>query len=240
MAIFRKPDRSLDFRWNIVSLGIEFKTPKEQEKTNPAVNLLEEYTKSVRDKDLQSRFPQVLHPVQARFWDPTDPQKFRFHPSYVGSDRCKTCHPSEFEVWDSSKHTKGFETLIEHPRAKPPHNRQFDPECIVCHTTGFGYRTGYVDEKRTPHLKGVGCENCHGPGSLHIESPNNKEYALAMTPWKVDPTDSLKKKSVENKVFEMCFKCHDTDNDHNFDFDKRWKAIAHGPSVKKNDKKSGN
>ena len=233
VALFRKPDGGLDYRWDLVSMGIEFKTPKELQSTNSAVKLLEDYTKDVKDKDFLSKFPRGLHPMQSRFWDATDPLKFRFDPSYIGSDRCKTCHESEFEVWDSSKHPKGWETLIEHERAKPPHNRQFDTECVICHTTGFGYRTGYITEKQTPHLKGVGCENCHGPGSLHVSEPKNKEYQLAMTPWKTDHSDSLKVKAVENKVFTMCFKCHDTDNDHDFDFAKRWKAIAHGPSVKK-------
>jgi hypothetical protein len=233
MALFRKADGGFDFRWDLVSMAVEFKTPKEMQTTNSMIKLLEEYTKDVKDKDFLSKFPQVMHPMQAQFWDATDPLKFRFHPSYIGSERCKGCHESEFEVWDSSKHPKGFETLIEHERAKPPHNRQFDTECIVCHTTGFGYQTGYVNEKQTPHLKGVGCENCHGPGSLHAMNPNNKDYYLALTPWKTDRGDSLAKKAVENKVYAMCFKCHDTDNDAHFDFDKRWKAIAHGPSVKK-------
>jgi len=45
-----------------------------------------------------------------------------------------------------------------------------DPECVICHVVGMDRETGYINEERTPHLKDVGCESCHGPGSEHIRS----------------------------------------------------------------------
>jgi len=47
---------------------------------------------------------------------------------------------------------------------------EYDPECVVCHVVGMQYQTGYISPAKTPELKDVGCENCHGPGSEHFRS----------------------------------------------------------------------
>ncbi len=222
MGLFRNAAGGLDYHWDLVPLGKEFATAKDLQKSNPSVQLLEDYTKEVKDKDMMGRFPQVPHPLQARF----------ANVKYVGSDACKNCHAAEWNVWNASRHAAAIETLSENPKAYPPHNRRFDAECLICHTTGLGYDTGFTSEKKTPHLVGVGCETCHGPGSAHAANQNNKDLTLAMSPWKVNKKDSVETKAVENRVFAMCIKCHDMDNDHDFDF-KKWKKIAHGAGANK-------
>ena len=53
--------------------------------------------------------------------------------------------------------------------------RTRDPECITCHATGWDpqqfarYDAAFVDMESTPQLAGSQCENCHGPGSTHVE-----------------------------------------------------------------------
>jgi nitrate/TMAO reductase-like tetraheme cytochrome c subunit len=98
---------------------------------------------------------------------------------YVGSKYCKLCHDYEYEKWMASKqvfipglskqaspdsrHAGAFATLEKV-------NSEYDPECVVCHVVGMQYQTGYISPTKTPELKDVGCENCHGPGSEHLRS----------------------------------------------------------------------
>ena len=84
---------------------------------------------------------------------------------YVGSEACKTCHLEEFDQWSHSSHAAAFNTLLTV-------GRQFYPECVSCHVTGFGYETGYrINTPERNHLAEVGCETCHGPGKKHVNTP---------------------------------------------------------------------
>lgn len=82
---------------------------------------------------------------------------------YVGSASCEHCHSYEYEKWSEKAHADAFATLIEVGSDR-------DPECVICHVIGMDRDSGFVTEEQTPHLKDVGCENCHGPGSAHIAS----------------------------------------------------------------------
>ena len=108
----------------------------------------------------------------------------------------------------------------------------FDPECLSCHVTGWDpqeyirYRTGFLnkefaetEEQLSLHsrLAGNQCENCHGPGSRHIELIEAGEEDLA-------------KKEVAVTLEEaksICYRCHDSDNSPEFDFDTYWPKIEH-------------
>ena len=84
---------------------------------------------------------------------------------YVGSEACKTCHPEVSDQWMHSSHAAAFNTLLTV-------GRQFYPECVSCHVTGFGYETGYrINTPERNHLAEVGCETCHGPGKKHVNTP---------------------------------------------------------------------
>ena len=58
----------------------------------------------------------------------------------------RKCHPAAFDVWKDSGHAHATETLT---RLNPP--RQFDPECLSCHVTGWDpqqyvpFQTGFCD-----------------------------------------------------------------------------------------------
>lgn len=82
---------------------------------------------------------------------------------YVGSESCSTCHEYEYEKWSSRAHAHAFAILERVGSA-------FDPECVICHVVGAEYEGGFISASDTPHLRNVGCENCHGPGSEHINT----------------------------------------------------------------------
>ena len=222
-GIFREPNGAMTLKYNQVKLDDEFETSKDKADDSPVMKLLEGYTKEVKDKKLINQWPRVAHEMQVKF-----PKE---KVAYVGSEACNKCHNVEYQIWDASKHADAFKAL---ETAKRPSNRQFDGECVRCHVIGFGYETGYLDEQRTPNLKNVGCENCHGPGSLHVKDSKNEAYQLAMSPWKRKKEDRLPDNKVEIAIDgSTCQKCHDLDNDPYFKFKDFWPKIAHGPSVKK-------
>jgi hypothetical protein len=86
---------------------------------------------------------------------------------YAGSASCKACHTYEYEKWSKKKHADAYATLEKVGSA-------YDPECVVCHSVGMRYESGFGTPAKTPQLKDVGCENCHGPGSEHIETAGEK------------------------------------------------------------------
>jgi hypothetical protein len=131
--------------------------------------------------------------------------------TYIGAEACQKCHPKTYEKWTTTKHARAFEPLLN-----PKRNRVYDAECISCHTTGFGYNSGWVSAEKTPLLKGNQCENCHGPASLHASEPDNAAYRqkMHMTAEEADRTN-------------FCTKCHDLDNDHTYSFAARYAQIFH-------------
>jgi predicted CXXCH cytochrome family protein len=79
--------------------------------------------------------------------------------TYVGVDNCRMCHIGIYKSWRQKPHARAYDLLVA---AKQEKNEQ----CLKCHTTGYG-TGGFVDAEKTPGLKGVTCEACHGPGSEH-------------------------------------------------------------------------
>lgn len=213
-----KTDNPFDFgQYELVPLGPEFETPQGKEAQNPIHDVLQRFAEEIKRDDYLARFPQTRHVVQVTFPEAT----------YVGSQKCKSCHKHAYKIWDDSPHPHAYDDLAN--KATRPTLRQFDGECVVCHVTGFQYLTGYRNEQKTPHLRGVGCESCHGPGSEHIKDKNNAALHSLMNPWhpaKEDETE-LDKTRRMNLVDQFCQKCHDTDNDVNWDFAKKYPRIIH-------------
>jgi len=231
-----KTDKGLDLRYQLVPMGEEFLTPEkpEAEKDNAMLKLLEAYAAEVKKEDFLGQATKKRPPHVAAIKNPAANLKF------VGSDACKKCHAGEFAIWSAHPHSKAYEALEK--KATRPGLRNFDPECIVCHTTGFEYDTGFKNKTDTPALLNNGCENCHGPGSGHVEKPKDKDLLKAMMPWKLNAEDKLPSKEIlekfgkldplergkvevpaaqqrlVNAISGMCMKCHDGDNDPKFDF----------------------
>ncbi len=118
---------------------------------------------------------------------------------YAGNASCKTCHTSEYASWKKTKHSHAYHTLVEKGHEK-------DPDCLTCHTVGFGFQTGFISEPQTPTLADVGCENCHGVGGNHVKNPQ----------------PGYGKVTKAN-----CLTCHTTENSPNFDYDVYFPKILH-------------
>lgn len=90
--------------------------------------------------------------------------------SYVGVEACGSCHTDELKVWNASPHAKAYETL----QAK---HVEYNLECVGCHVTGYG-KPGGSTVTHVAKLEDVGCEVCHGPGSLHVEKPEARDLVV--------------------------------------------------------------
>jgi len=135
--------------------------------------------------------------------------------AYVGSTRCAVCHPGIYQEWLTTPHATALGTL----EAKAYH---WDPECIRCHVVGFErfpdgrwvrVEGGFLDPGRTPHLGGVGCECCHGPGEAHVESPLDRSLWAEDGPNRRHPGK------------RGCAACHDIENSFGFEEDYEAKFL---------------
>lgn len=216
VGVYPQPEgKPLDLKYQLVALSPYFEPPKD--KTNPAREMMRDYVLRVHNSNLLASWPKSSHPIQLE-----QPEA-----KYVGAVACKDCHKSAYGMWSASPHAHAYKALIEkgEPVATRERKgqstlligRQFDPDCVRCHTTGFDYKTGYVNEETTPHLLGNQCENCHGPASLHVGDPKNVKFSK---PLHLDIGQHVELK--------LCRHCHDGDNDPKFNFELYWPKIKHG------------
>ena len=60
-------------------------------------------------------------------------------PGFAASGRCAQCHTAEMAKWSFSKHARAWESLVTHS----VEGSTDTPDCISCHTTGFGQIGGF-------------------------------------------------------------------------------------------------
>jgi hypothetical protein len=217
LGVFRN-GASFNFKYQLVEMGPEYATPPEQEATQPIMKMMEDYTRELKKNNYLAKYGQSKHILQAL--DPVSGLRNPGDgmPTYIGTKACTKCHDDAYDVWKASKHSHAYQTLVD---AKHPSLRQYDGECIVCHTVGFGYKTGFANETATPNLKDVGCESCHGPGSLHAKNPDNQVWRDRMNlPWldarkkaNAQPQNRDLQEAKNRAIEKFCVTCHDIDND---------------------------
>lgn len=99
--------------------------------------------------------------------------------TFVGAETCRACHADAYDFWrgqsrrlpgkDASgrvvervlSHAAAWETLVREGKDK-------DRSCVGCHSVGFNQPGGYCRTSEVAPFRGVQCESCHGPGSLHV------------------------------------------------------------------------
>jgi hypothetical protein len=236
-----KADNPYEFKYQLVDLGEEFMTPKDQVKGHKVVEIMEEYQRELKANDYLAKYQQVAHPNEIAIIGVGGKA-----PEYVGSNSCSGCHADAWNIWKKTPHAEAYQTLVKKTN---PSLRQYDPECIVCHTVGFGYKTGFQDEVKTPKFINVGCENCHGPASEHIKqeqlakkgnpAPHLQKWRELINPYRTPngeekPADKAKRLLRADK---FCQGCHDKDNDVHWmndpkdkypdPFERKWRLIWH-------------
>ena len=115
-------------------------------------------------------------------------------PTYIGSAKCKMCHIEQHKVWVGSKHATACSALKPEEASKA--------ECAPCHTTGFAMKADAVVSAEAA----VGCESCHGPGSLYAAKGVKDKKAF-----KADPEGSRKAWIAAGLVIPTeatCTGCH--------------------------------
>lgn len=132
-------------------------------------------------------------------------------PEYSGSrDGCRKCHLREYRSWERTPHAKAMDVLSA--------NEQQDPNCVGCHTTGFGKPGGFVSLAETPKFASVGCESCHGPGSIYRDKDVMENHDASVAAGLLIPDEAT------------CVSCHNSDSPTflgDFDFEARKEQGVH-------------
>lgn len=146
--------------------------------------------------------------------------------------QCRACHLRQYTTWRRTKMAHALDLLKPGERAQEKAaagldaNKDYtaDPACLECHTTGYGAPTGFRSVEETPHLAGVTCEGCHGPGADYgtdeAMGPQNREHTF----------EEMFALGLVYPVPEAtCRECHNERSPHNesvdpkyaFDYDER-------------------
>lgn len=131
---------------------------------------------------------------QKRFAGVQAPKPAKGEASYVGSEQCDACHAEESELWAKTRHAAAYGTLVAA-------NKQFDLSCVGCHVTGFR-EPGGSEVVENAKLQNIQCEQCHGPGSLHVAVPEKRGKANAIR---------------RATAVDVCKECHTPEHSDTFD-----------------------
>ena len=114
--------------------------------------------------------------------------------SFVGSKACAAaCHVPAYQWWLTTEHGHAYQTLVDR-------HKEYSLSCVGCHVTGYNQPGGStVTHNLGGALVNVGCESCHGAGSLHT----------------ADPTVPIRRDTEP----ALCVGCHNTEHSDLFDYE---------------------
>ena len=119
-----------------------------------------------------------------------------------GRAACRRCHLRQYRTWQRTPHADAYEVLPEESRT--------DPACVKCHVTGYEKEGGFTSIDATPQLAGVGCEVCHGPGSVYKDEDTMKDRDASIAAGLLIPNE------------QTCRGCHNSESPNfpgTFDFE---------------------
>lgn len=123
---------------------------------------------------------------------------------YTPSKACGECHQSDYRQWQKSRHAHAYDTLVHVERAG-------DPDCLMCHTSGFGTEKGFYTIEKTAELVGVNCQDCHRFNlSEHLNADGR--HVRTHQPPKVGQT--------------VCMTCHNETTSPKFEYEHYLKEVV--------------
>jgi hypothetical protein len=125
-------------------------------------------------------------------------------PVYDTAEACMKCHVEEYKSWSKTAHARALEPIARSGRRE-------DPECILCHTMGYGRKGGFVSVKDTPALGRVTCQACHIVAADHGDK---------------------KAKAPDPHIYinsRLCMSCHGPVQSPKFDYFTYKPRIVHKP-----------
>ncbi len=137
------------------------------------------------------------------------PKPAKGQAGYVGAEQCAACHADEAEHWATTRHGDAYATLVKV-------NKQFDLSCVGCHVTGFR-EPGGAEVVENAGLQNVQCEQCHGPGSQHVATPEKRGKPNAIR---------------RDAPVDVCLQCHTPEHSDTFDYPSYLRDVlgpVHGP-----------
>ena len=137
----------------------------------------------------------LLNLAWARAHGEPCPPPAKEEPAYVGNEACKSCHPAPFAVYEKTGHARAYATL-------EAVHKQYRLDCVACHVIGFQQAGGVCRVDQVEGRQNVGCENCHGPGSIHAADGTGRTVVRPR------PGPSV------------CVGCHTAENSIHFDYAK--------------------
>ena len=129
---------------------------KTADTTAPApamTELIKEFKATLRERNIELAAQEGLDPVFAASATTAD--------TYAGEAKCISCHAAPHKITGATAHAHAYLTLQRK-------GSEYDPECLRCHTVGYGARDGFRNFQTTPQFANVQCESCHGRGTAHI------------------------------------------------------------------------
>lgn len=116
---------------------------------------------------------------------------------FVGARTCRRCHPGRYDHWEGTPHADAYAVL----RAK---GREFDTECLACHTVAYECSDGEVDRRSIERFANVQCESCHGPGSVHVASEGKAPVEKGLACPKCHTPERSNEEGVIRKANKVC------------------------------------
>ncbi|TPV92856.1 MAG: hypothetical protein B7733_23470 [Myxococcales bacterium FL481] len=149
------------------------------------------------EQGLETYNAWIAQTNKARFAGVRPPEPTPGTARYVGGEACSSCHAEAHEFWVDTRHAGAFATLERG-------NKQYDVDCVGCHVTGFR-QPGGSEVVENEGLRDVQCEQCHGPGSLHVSLP-------------IDPASERPLHIARHAPVEVCLTCHTPEHSDTFDY----------------------